>query len=426
VITVVYDLLMRAGRAALQLLARPDGKLGRGVAGRRQAVAQIEAWASAHRSPDRHLVWVHAPSVGEALMAGAIVRELRSRRPECQIAFTFFSSSAEHVAGAVGADVATYLPWDITRDVTRALAALQPQVVAFVRTEVWPTLARQAKRRGARVALLNAPLAPGSSRLRAPGRWLLRSTYRSLDAVGAVGPADAQRFADLGVPGSVLSVAGDARFDQVMARRRIGEPATIPAVLRAGTPSIVVAGSIWAADAERLVPAIRALRARAPLLWVLVPHEPTPVHVADLERTLDHHGVRHARIDRLERKGEGEGEYEAIVVDRVGMLADLYSIARVAYVGGGFGRDGLHAVIEPAACGVPVLFGPRHGNTVEAARLVEAGGGFIVRDAAGLVATLPALLNDRSAGEHARSFVEAGLGGSAANAAIIDRLLGGT
>jgi 3-deoxy-D-manno-octulosonic-acid transferase len=110
-------------------------------------------------------------------------------------------------------------------------------------------------------------------------------------------------------------------------------------------------------------------------------------------------------------------------VDRVGVLADLYAAAAVTWVGGGYGRAGLHSIIEPAALGAPVLFGPRHGNAREAARLVEAGGGFIARDSAEAGSLLERFHDDaehrRAAGAAARAFVQEHVGGAARNADLL-------
>ncbi len=426
VIDRIQDTALRIARATLHAFARPAGKLGRGLAGRREAVRRMETWAATDRVATRPLVWFHAPSAGEALMAGAIIRALRTRRPDLQIAFTWFSPSAERVAGQVGADVTAYLPWDIRRDVNRALDALRPQVIAFVRTEVWPALTREAKRRGVRLTLVNAPLAAGSSRLGGIGRAVLGPAYRALDAIGAVGPTDARRFARFGVDPGRVHVTGDARFDQVVARLGAMTGGSSASITSPGRPCIV-AGSIWDADAEHVVPAIAALRAQGPLTWYLVPHEPVPARIAYLEGVLGRHGLRDEGEGEGEFPGEGEREegegVRVHIIRRVGVLAGLYRLARVAYVGGGFGRDGLHSVIEPAAVGVPVVFGPRHGNTVEAEALVEAGGGYVVRSADEVVSRITALLSDPGPGAAAAAFVQRRLGGAEANAALIEALL---
>src|SRR5690606_19402418 len=116
-----------------------------------------------------------------------------------------------------------------------------------------------------------------------------------------------------------------------------------------------------------------------------------------------------------------------VLVDRVGVLADLYALADAAYVGGGFGDRGLHSVIEPAALGVPVVFGPRHGNAREAGELAKHGGGFIVRDADELGAVLVRLLRDGTsrdeAGRRAAGYVTSRLGGAERNADLILSLI---
>ncbi len=427
----IYEAAVRGARPLLGIAAPFSPKLGRGLAGRRGAAAGLEAWAAEGRDPGRPLVWVHAPSVGEGLMAQAIVAALGRRRPDAQLAFTFFSPSAERLAARVGADVAGYLPWDVRREVRRALDALRPDVVAFVRTEIWPVLGLEAAARGARLALVNAVLAEGSSRLRAGSRFLLAPAYARLDAVGAVARADAARFARLGVAAERVRVTGDARFDQVWARverlRAADARDGQPLLRRLADPAAatLVAGSTWPADEARLVPAFARARAAAPYRLIVAPHEPDEAHLAGLERALDEAGLEHARLAAVEH---GDGPLpEVVVVDRVGVLADLYAIAELAYVGGGFGRGGLHSVVEPAAFGVPVLFGPRHGNAHEADALAWAGGGSVVAGTLELEEKLALLAREperrAEAGRAALEFVRAKLGGAAGNAGLIAGLL---
>ncbi|MBX6363475.1 MAG: hypothetical protein IRZ00_06375 [Gemmatimonadetes bacterium] len=424
----LYGLALRGARPLLRLAAPAGSKLARGIQGRSGAVERLEAWAARERDRRRRLVWVHAPSVGEALMAQAIVAALRARAPDLQLAFTFFSPSAERMAGRVGADVHDYLPWDIPADVERALAALAPAALAWVRTEAWPLLSAAAAARGARQALVNAVLPAGSSRLRAPSRLLLGPTYRRLDAVGAVSADDARRFSRLGVPLERTRVTGDARFDQVWRRvQALDREAPLIRRLRDPAALTLVAGSTWGPDEEHLVPALAAARRAARWRLVVAPHEPDEAHFAPLEARLDAAGLAHARLARLEAAAGALPD--VVVVDRVGVLADLYAVADVAYVGGGFHAAGLHSVVEPAALGVPVLFGPRHQNAREAAELERAGGGLAVRDGEALAAALRGLAADaaqRAArGEAAVAYVRSRLGGAAANAKLLLELLAG-
>jgi 3-deoxy-D-manno-octulosonic-acid transferase len=428
----LYDLAARLAGPLLRLATPASPKLRRGVLGRRAALPHLERWAAASRDPTRPLYWLHAPSVGEALMAQAIITELRALVPDTQVAFTFFSPSAERTADRVGADVTTYLPWDTRANARAALALLRPTAVGFVRTEIWPGLVAEAAAEGVRVCLLNAALTERSSRLRPAAVRLLRRSYARLGAVGAVSEDAARRLPRLGVLPDRIVVTGDARFDQVWSRiGRLDRGAPLLAPFRGGAP-IVVAGSTWPADEARLLPALAALRGSRTFQLVIAPHEPSPTHVAALEAALARHGFQSVRLGDLrsgadrqssEADSAGTGLPPAVIVDRVGVLADLYAVAAVAYVGGGFGRAGLHSVVEPAALGVPVLFGPALGNALEAARLEEAGGGHAVVDAAALEQVLRGWLADPDVRQRtaaaAETFVRQGLGGAAANAALL-------
>lgn len=428
----VMEVGIRAARPLLSAAASPDSKLGLGVAGRARATEELVGWAGRERDPARPLVWVHAPSVGEGLMAKAIMEALRGQAPAVQIVFTHFSPSARRILPDLAADLATYLPWDTDAETGRAVRALRPDVVACVRTEIWPVLTRAMHAAGGRVALVNAVLSAGSGRLSRAGRFLLGPLYASLDAVGAVAERDEALFRELGVPPERVRLTGDARFDQVWQRVRTlladdARRAEVRRLVGADRADFtVVAGSTWPDDEERLIAASGDFASGR---WVLVPHEPTPPHLDALEQRLRGNGLSSCRLSALEADDPPEPA-PVIVVDRMGVLADLYAAADIAYVGGGFRRAGLHSVVEPAALGVPVLFGPHHGNAREAADLLAERAGFAIESASDLTDVLRRLTSGpdarRAAGERAREFVRSRLGGAEANARLIAALLRGS
>ena len=415
-----YDLVIRTARLAVRAVAGFNDKLDAGVKGRAIALTRLRAWNG--RRQDAPLIWVHAPSVGESLMAQAIVHALRRKLPGVQIAFTHFSPSAERVVDRVGADVTAYLPWDTETDMQAALQALRPSAVAFVRSEIWTGLVRLAANAGIPVLLVNAVLAPSSSRLRPMARFALGPAYRRLSGVGAIDEPTALRFEQLGVSTDRIAVTGDARFDQVWERvQSLDRNSRLLNRLRESNVVTIVAGSTWPGDEEKLLPAIAPFIARNTTRLIIAAHEPTEAHLSQEESALDALGIEHARL--VEVESSTAPLPRAIVVDRLGVLADLYAIADLAFVGGGFHGAGLHSVVEPAALGVPVLFGPQHTNAAEAADLMVSGGGFMVRDGNDLsgllerLITVPAARNDAS--RAARTFVESKLGAADANAALI-------
>jgi 3-deoxy-D-manno-octulosonic-acid transferase len=424
----LYTLALHAARPLLPLLSRGEGKLARGIRGRSGVLRRMEAWARAHREPHHPLVWFHAPSVGEGFQARAVIEALRRRRPELQIVYSYFSPSAEGFARSVPADFTDYLPLDLPAQVERALALLRPEVIAFTKTEVWPNLAGAAQRRGVRLALLSATLPSGSSRLSMVARPFLLPAFRRLDRLAAISAADAERFGVLGVPPERRLVMGDARFDQVWKRAEaVDRDSALLRPLHDGARVTLVAGSTWPPDEERLIPALkRAIEGAVPFRLILVPHEPTPDHLTRTEALLKRHALSSRRLGEL----NGEAlDAEVLLVDRVGVLGELYALADVGYVGGGFGTAGLHSVLEPAAFGVPVLFGPRHGNAREAAELIACGAGFAVADERELRERLAPLLRDAGerfrAGAAARAYVEAGLGAAERGAQVVEELLEG-
>ncbi len=420
----LYRAALRGARLASPLLGTGDSKLARGIRGRRKAVERLVEWGRRERDPGRPVVWFHAPSVGEGLMARAVIEALRERRPDVQVVYTYFSPSAVAFADRVPADVREYLPWDLPDAVRPSLDALAPAALAFTKTEVWPEVARAAREREIPVLLLGGTLPPDAGRLRWPARPFLRPTFARLVGVGAIADDDAARFRRLGVPPERCVVTGDPGIDSAAARVGGTDPGLpfLRPFRDAGRPTLV-AGSTWPADEDVLLPACTRLRDERPELRLIVaPHEPTPGHVEPLLEALRAGGWRSERLGPVEAEGSAAG-VDAVVVDRVGVLAQLYTVGDAAYVGGGFGTDGLHSVLEPAAAGLPVLFGPNHRNARAAGELLERDAAREVVDAEGLARVLARWLDDdearRRAGERARAYIDEHRGAAARSAELL-------
>nr|MBA3444070.1 hypothetical protein [Gemmatimonadales bacterium] len=325
-------------------------------------------------------------------------------------------------------DVADYLPNDLPGNVDRLLSALQPDLLVFSKLDLWPELSTRASASGSEVAIVAATVSAGSGRLRWPARALLRPGYRAVAAAGAVSNEDAVRLARLGVVAERIQVLGDPRFDSVAGKVR--EVSAADPLLRFGhgAPTLV-AGSTWPGDESVLLRALASVRGRHPgARLILVPHEPTDAHIEAIERR-----AAAADLPRPVRLSVAEGPAPLLVVDRVGVLAALYGAGTMAYVGGGFGRAGLHSVLEPAAWAIPVAFGPRWGNSRDAALLLEHSGATALsapgsrKAAAALEKQWNAWIVDdagrRAQGSRARMVVQRGLGASERSAEMLAGLL---
>lgn len=426
------SLLYRAGLALSRPLLPVAGvfspKVARANRGRAGALQRLEEWGQSARDRARPLVWFHAPSVGEGLQARSVLSRLRLRHPEWQTVYTHFSPSAENFAKSLGADIADYLPYDGVFAARRLIAALNPTVLAFTKLDLWPELATTAHARGIKVALVAGTVRPRSSRLRWPTRQLIRPGYRSLDMAMAIAEPDANRLTHLGVSVGAIRVVGDPRFDSVLDVIR-AVPTDDPAKrFGRGSPTLV-AGSTWPGDEAVLLEAFARLRVHRPdSRLIIVPHEPTTVHLTGIDRVAARFG-----LPAPVRMTAATGPVPLLLVDQVGFLARLYGGASMAYVGGGFHGKGLHSVLEPAAWGIPSVFGPRWEESRDASLLLEAGGAEALAELGNFEAAeaLHSLWEDwivnevrRSAqGRKALAVVQSGAGAADRSADLIEQLM---
>lgn len=404
-----------------------DARQRHAHAERLRAPTAMVAWAGAHRDRSRPLAWFHAPSVGEGLQARAVFEALRVLRPEMQLVYTHFSPSAEAFAASLTVDYAGYLPYDQPSAMAAVLRALSPELLVFTKLDLWPELATQAASRGTRVAMVAGTVGPLSGRLRWPARSATRPGYQALSVVGAIANDDADRLVRLGVPRERIMVTGDPRVDSALAVVE-GIPPDDPLVTLADRAATLVAGSSWPDDETVLLEAFAAVRRVHPAArLIVVPHEPTDEHLAAVESLAARHGLpQPVRLRDLRPE-----ERPAMVLgDRVGVLARLYGSGGMAHVGGGFGKAGIHSVLEPAAWARPVLVGPRDRGSRDAA-LLRAVGGLVtlpeVGSVAQLVATWSAWLADPTAtaalGQRNRAALEGERGAAIRSAERLDALL---
>ncbi len=366
---LLYRTITWGARLLLPAAALLSPKLRAGLSGRRDDGARLPTWSRATREPGRPLLHLHAASAGELRQAEPVLTRLRARHPDWLVAVTCSSPSGSSVAAAFGADISAFLPWDRPDVVAAFLRDVQPQVTLISKLDVWPEFILAAKAAGVRVGLIGATVRPGSGRLGRFVREMTHDAYASLEVVTAVDAADAARHELLGVRPSALAVLGDPRADSVIERLQQHDPADLWPRLVRGGPALV-AGSTWRNDESVLLEAFAIVRReRSDARLVLVPHEPTP----DLPGRI----ARQAASSHLPSPIAVEAASATdplLLENRVGSLALLYGLGVIGYVGGGFGRAGLHSVLEPAGWSLPVITGPYCDNQRDALRLGAAGG----------------------------------------------------
>lgn len=418
---IPYAVAGRIADAFTAVVPAGESKFRRGLSARRGLIERYQKWGATRRDPSRPLVWFHAPSVGEGLQALPVIELLRQRRTDIQLAYTFYSPSAERFAQTVKADFTDYLPFDRFDHADSIITALRPTALIFSKLDIWPALTESAAAHQVRIGVISATL-PESSGRRGPfARALLADAYGAIDRVGAIDDADAARLREQGVQRERISVTGDTRYDQVWLRAQKPTPALIQS-LRSARPTLV-AGSTWPSDEEHLLPAWLRIRDKIPDARLIVaPHELDADHLDSIIRWARKNNLALARIDSPDAP-----RADVLLVDRFGILGDLYALGDVAYVGGAFHSAGIHSVLEPAAFGVPVIFGPRYEKSRDAVRLIAAAGGTSIKGEIDLGIRLADWLGSTTARDvaaaAAKAMVQEGLGAAERSYQLVTTLL---
>ncbi len=337
-------------------------KVRAGLAGR---VGLVERVALFRRKEARPVVLFHCASAGELEALRPLAQEFD--RAQVALVVNYFSPSAR-AAAQKGSDFdfADYSPLDMADDVKRYLDALQPSVVAITKHDIWPNLVWQAHDRGIPTFLINGNFHAKSLRLWPVARQFHAAVYAAFAEIMTVSSEDAGRARFIVGDSVRVEAMGDSRFDRVLAR--IARKAPLPEGVEAacaGRP-VLVAGSTHADDEQLLLPVLSELAERVPgLLTVIVPHDPSKKAKARIADLCSQYNLKLRDVDQKLNVSDAQ----VLLINRTGILADLYRVGQVAYVGGGFGK-GVHSVLEPMAAGLPVMTGPNIGVSHEA-RMAE-------------------------------------------------------
>ncbi len=395
---ILYNTALVAYRAAAHLIAPFSPKAARFVAGRNGLLEHLE---KAFKEETRPVIWLHCASLGEFEQGRPVLEALREAYPGHAFLLTFFSPSGYEVRKDYpGADYIFYLPHDTPENARRFVAATKPVLALMVKYDLWLYYLQALQISGIPVVLFAARFTPKQGYFKWYGA-VQREMLRLLSHIFVQDETSRKLLTETGF--SNVSVAGDTRFDRVAEAAE--KAVEIPEIQRfSGGAPLLIAGSTWPQD-EALLEAVWAEMSPNWKL-VIVPHEVEESHLQKIERLFE------GTITRWSTGANPASQ--VLLVDTVGMLLQLYQSAAIAYVGGGFGKAGIHNVLEPAAMGAPVVHGPVFHQFLEAQGLIDAGGAVVIQDAETLQKALLFWMQNKAthaqAGEAARKFVEANTG----------------
>lgn len=336
-------------------------------------------------------IWIHAVSVGETQAALPLIRALRERVPQRPIVVTTTTpTGSDRVRESLGSDVTHYyLPYDLPGALRRFMNAVRPLLLVIMETEIWPNLFHACAARHVALVLANARLSPASVRGYARFRPLVARTLSRATLICAQSDVDAERFRALGARADRVCALGSIKFDLRIPPAAISEGAAVRRLL-GNDRHVWIAASTHEGEEAEVLKAYERVRERvADCLLILVPRHPERFDsVAELCAS---HGWRTVRRSG----GASPVGCDIYLGDSMGELMMLFAVSDVAFVGGSLVPIGGHNILEPAALGRPVQFGPYTFSAEEAAdRLLQAGGGIRIRDARELAESTVELLLD--------------------------------
>jgi 3-deoxy-D-manno-octulosonic-acid transferase len=401
----LYDIAIRIYVLMIRLAALFKPKAWLWVKGRKNILERIKkALDDAQVDPNKHpIAWFHCASLGEFEQGRPVIEAYRYKFPDHKIFLTFFSPSGYEVRKAyLGADFIFYLPADISRQVRKFLALVNPRVAIFIKYEFWFNYLRHLRQAGIPTYVISANFRPDQHFFKWYGDWS-RTALEHLTHLFVQNESSLELLSFIGI--NNVTVSGDTRFDRVMDIAAHAQRFPLVEVFAAGS-QLFVAGSTWPADEELIFKLIKKQGSNFKL--IIAPHETHPARINAILAMFGNDVVRYSDASEANLSS-----VKVLVIDSIGMLSALYRYASVAYIGGGFGT-GIHNILEAATFGKPVIFGPIYSKFIEARELLELGAAFSIKNEEELNTAAVLLFSDNDtyslAAQQAGDYVKARAG----------------
>ncbi len=351
------------------------------------------------RLAGKRVLWIHAVSVGETMVARRFIESLREARSPYHVVLTTVTPTGQKLARQAEANdlTAIYVPFDFSWCVESFLNFIKPEALVLVETEIWPNLISLSARRHLPIFLINARLSQKSLNGYRRVAVLFKNVFKGLTHVFAQDQADAERFRQLGIAGSKIEAAGNIKFDaaapenkdDAFSRKNFGLSETDP---------VLIAGSTHPGEEQKLLEVFLKLREKHPTLRLIL----APRHVERADAI-----AREAASTRLTLRRWGEINsslsWDVLLVDQIGVLKNIYAVGNFVFMGGSWIPHGGQNPIEPSIFNLPVLHGPHVFNFKQVYQILdEAGAAFCVQGTEDCFEKLEVFLN------HPRQAAEAG------------------
>ena len=399
----IYQIFIHLFNLSIHIASLFNKKARSFVKGRKNIFQDLKTQVSWLPISGDRLAWFHCASLGEFEQVRPLIEQLKSKKEKVKILITFFSPSGYEIRkNYEGADFVFYLPMDTKSNVKNFLDIVNPSLVFFVKYDFWYNYLHQLHERKIPTYLVSANFR--KEQFKGMYGSYLRKVLGFFTKIFVQNESSEKILSEQKIKNVIVS--GDLRYDKVSENALLAKKTSTVEHFK-GESKILIGGSTWSQD-EEIIAGYKLQVAGYKL--IIAPHEINEAHIKQLT-SLFPHSLLYSQISK-EPVSTALNKLQAakvLIIDNIGMLSNLYQYADIAYIGGGFG-SGIHNILEAAAFGVPVIFGPNHHKFPEANEIIDQGGGFSIADANDFKKVMDLLLSDekilKMASMTCRNFVQ--------------------
>ena len=354
----LYNITIHITGFLLKIIAIFNKKIRLFTNGRKETFSKLESAISKNDKT----IWFHCASLGEFEQGRPIIEEIKEKYKDYKVVLTFFSPSGYEIRKDYAfADVITYLPLDTRSNAKRFLEIVHPEMAVFVKYEFWPNILKELQKQKIDTILISGIFREDQAFFKGYGSWM-RKSLNAFSHFFVQNELSNKLLQSIGFKN--VTISGDTRFDRVYEINNQDNNLDFIKEFKQNKYTLV-AGSTWPKGEEYLVNYIN-FHASEKEKFIIAPHNINEQQIKELQNSITKTTTKFSNTDR-------DYSAQVFILDTIGILTKVYNYADVAYVGGGFGKDGIHNILEPATFGLPLIIGPNFDKFQEAKDLVALG-----------------------------------------------------
>ena len=389
---ILYNLFLFFYKSGIFIVSFWNQKAKLWISGRKNVLENLQN--SIRERDNKKIIWMHCASLGEFEQGQPVLQRIKAEFPEIIFVITFFSPSGyEIVKYNKDFNNVFYLPMDSKLHAQKWMNILKPDLVLWVKYEYWFYYLKEIKVRKIPLLMISGIYRSNQIFFRWYGS-LYRNMLNFFSHFFVQNESSKEQLQTI-IPTEKITVSGDTRCDRVInIAKEFKEVRGIKEFC--GNSRVIVMGSTWEDDEVEWT---HFVKHHPEIKFIIAPHEIDPENLSDVKREFEgsvfySKWIEEGRSNTDDRQLTTNDRPNCIIIDNIGMLSRLYHYATITYVGGGFGDDGLHNILEAAVYGKPVIFGPEYERNFEAEEMIDCSAAISIENALDLEKIVNHLLNN--------------------------------